>query len=245
MSEELGNIEFSLTNLISGLTFCSFILGIINLTVYYYFFHFNVFSYIELSEIAIQVIKDGILILLPIIILLISIIFKGKTINASTSNAIKQKNYNVIRYLIILGIILIGIFIFYEYFINKISLPFLLYFIFSFFAPYIWDLPFKIKRHLEQNSGIKINAFSFVLLSAVILCITGGVFNALIKVDSVKYKHINSGTYILMGKDTIKSNDNYYYFGRTKNYVFFYNEKTQYTDIYQEKDINKLSIHFY
>ncbi|WP_299291025.1 hypothetical protein [uncultured Mucilaginibacter sp.] len=244
MSEELGNIEFNLTNLITGLTLCSFVLGITNLTVYYYFFSFNVFDYIELSEIAIRVIKDGIMILLPIVVLVIStLFFNGKTIISSPARSNRNVN-KLVRYLIITGFLLLASFIFYEYITSKISLPFFLYFIFSFFTTYVWELPFVIKKKLEFNFGIKINMFSLILLSAVILCLTGGILNSLIKVDSVKDKHAYTGTYILIGKDTIISTKRYYYFGRTNNYIFFYNEITKATDVYPGKDINKVSIKF-
>lgn len=242
MSEELGSIDFNLTNLITSLTLCSFVLGITNLTVYYYFFSFNIFDYIELSEIAIHVIKDGIMILLPILILVISaIFFNGKTVIPSNVRGNKTPK-RIIRYLIIIGILILAIFITYEYITSKISLPFFLYFIFSFFTPYIWEFPFKIRRKLELNFGIKINTFALILLFAIVLCLTGGIFNSLIRVDFVKEKHGYTGTYILVGRDTIMSTKNYYYVGRTNNYVFFYNEKTKATDVYPEKDVDKISI---
>lgn len=115
--------------------------------------------------------------------------------------------------------------VFSSYFSSVIVVAFALYF----------------KRIYEENYHRSFNSKYITVVTACtcILFLTVAI-SATDSVDVLTYS--TYGTYIEIGAKKIASNENYYYIGRTKNFIFFYNSKNNQTDVFQNKDITKLSI---
>jgi hypothetical protein len=243
---DIPRLEFNYSKFIAGLTICAFLLGVLYPLVYYSFFFFNVFDYIELAEIAIHVIKDGAYLLFPYLLFYyIGFVYSSNKDTAKTTGIpITIKYYKFFRFLVwTIAIMLFGSLI-YAYIIDRISLPILLLNVMFFLYVYIVDIPKDLSKKILSKGGLQINGVEYFFMQCVVIIIYLGTMHGLIMADSVKNLHSTSGTYIIVNnKDTIKSNKTYYYIGRTNNYVFFYNAKNRFVDIFPEKDINKVSLH--
>lgn len=230
--------ELSITTIISYLTICSFTFGSSYLIIYYSFFYFNVFNYIDLNEIVTHIIRDEILVSIPYLFVLFTMLSHEKeAVDSSSSTEIKRRN---ILLLIISAFVIF--FFSYCYFTNKIDKPLVLILLFtsivSFFVGYGFSFRNTLKKLLLEKYTFK----NYLLIFLLVISICTSFIFSLLRVEKVKYLHSNNGSYIIAGKDTIKSTNTYYYIGRTNNYVFFYNEKTEFTDVFSEKDISKVSI---
>jgi hypothetical protein len=86
----------------------------------------------------------------------------------------------------------------------------------------------KMNFSLPDNNNIKWAILFLILIGNVILISVSGIIYA----DSVKRDHLFKGTSITINNIEIKSNDSCYYIGKTHGYVFFYNEKDTSAIIY-------------
>ena len=229
MDNESQKSSLSYTQFIAGASLCAFLMGILYPFTYYAFFSFNVFDYMELNEITIHVIRDGMIILLPYFLFYYIGFVHSTSTNSSMTN---METYDKVtttnkffRYFLRIGLAISYVFYIYEYIIGKTTLPMLLFFIFTSFYAYIVEIPVLVRNKLHSSIGYTINSIEYLLVITIVLTIYGSVTLGLTRADSVKFGHSTTGTYIIMNKDTVKSDSKYYYIGRTNNYVFFYNEK--------------------
>lgn len=246
MDNENQKSSLNYGQFIAGTSLCAFLMGILYPFTYYAFFFFNVFDYMELNEIAIHAIRDGMIILLPYFLFYYIGFIHSKSSNSIANNETNDRVRTTSKfflYFLRIGLAVLYAFYIYEYVRGKTTLPMLLFFIFSSFYAYIIEIPVLIRNKLLPSLGYKINAVENLFLITIVLTMYGSITLGLTRADSVKFSHSTTGTYILMNKDTIKSDSKYYYIGRTNKYVFFFNEKLHFVDVYPEKDINKLSLH--
>ncbi|CAN5400171.1 hypothetical protein BH09BAC6_BH09BAC6_10860 [soil metagenome] len=233
--------DFKITDIITGITTCAFILGAIDPMVYYGFFYFNVFDYIELSEIATHIIQYEIIIIFPFSVgILLFRYFYFERVRMKRLD----ENQRIPKGLIILAVIsYMGLFT--GFFITDIiSLPLFLVFSLAllFAVTANWFIFSKLNFTFDKLFGRGINIFNRMFLLVLSVNIILGLSFSLVKVDSVKFKHLSKGTYIVREKDTIKSTSVYYYIGKTNKFVFFYDAKEKVVDAYPESTIKKYSL---
>jgi hypothetical protein len=243
MMEE-GNVRgITTTKFIAGLTIVGFAYGIIYSVVYYGFFSFNVFEYIDLNEIITHAIKNCIFLFFPYII--------GWSIGVSRKinyerPAVPVKRRSFLRRNIFLFInisLFIGIAI--SWYLQIFKTPMALFLVLSFFSSWLPKIAKFLNAKFSEKYDIKIDIYAHTLLESIVVVIYGATMYGLLEANNVLNYNSTKNTYIIVKSDTIKSNSNYYYIGKTNNYLFFYNSKKQSTDVYPEKDINKISLHHY
>lgn len=240
--------ETTTAQLVTTITFLSFIVGVTNLTIYYFPFPFNVFEYIELSEIITHSIKYAFYIFfLSLIMGYLTLQYdsyrskrtlRKPNLIEKTPNLDKLKtklNYGVLSLMVLLIVYVI------KYFSKGFSMwdsiyivcliSLLLLAIFVTFCDYL-----KSEHEYEIPKKLMILGF------ASILTIMGSSIWSVCQLQQTFVNKNQGGSYIIVSRDTIKSNMNHFYIGRTKGYVFFYNYNTKTTDIYHDKDISKLQI---
>lgn len=85
---------------------------------------------------------------------------------------------------------------------------------------------------------------NFPQYSGVLSLVVLGLFESGYgNVKKIKKYHYSFGTTLMTEKDTIKSDLSFYYAGKTRNYVFWYNEKDSAITVIPISDVKKLIIH--
>lgn len=240
----------TLAQLVTSITFLSFIFGVTNLTVHYFYFSFNVFEYIELSEIITHSIRDAVYIFTLLLLIVYSAFFYTVYFSSQKklwlSNFIsKISNSNkfkaISRYSEFFIVILLIIWCTLEYFFKSFSM-------YNSIGTgvivslLLMTMLMRSSVFLKSSYNYEISKKITVLGFASIFTIMGSWISSVYNLQQTLLERNQGGSYIIINRDTIKSNMNHYYIGRTKGYVFFYNNNTKTTDVYPDKDISKLQI---
>ena len=226
--------------------------GIINQSVYYSIFNINIFEYTDLTELLLNTLNHLIIIIIPTLLIASTIAYivdrilvkrlqhltLAELIDYSSNNPIKKKTKSTF-YWIAFGLFILYVITFLlEYFIFKKFLPlnilqgaivmsFML--VLGFYMDYF---PGTYKSFFGREVDNRLYVIIFTSIVLLGISTFKGVHNGI-----ETKRNLTKGFYIINDKDTIRSTNNYYYVGKTKGYVFCYNELTRYTDVYSDKDI--------
>jgi hypothetical protein len=239
------------------ITLCCLGIGILNLKICYFLFNIDILAYVEVNEIIFETFTN---------LLVCLIFFLGQAalaelftffryrllkITKSTDKRIKSgitfslKTLHITYFFIVITIT--GFFWGYINLIDndkmKVIHKELMFFGISMYVinlillTFVFYVDLIFKTIYFRSFNAKFN----IVLKAVYFALFYTVLNS---VNSVAHIKILStyGTYIKIGNNKIISTQDYYYIGRTKNYVFFYDVLKESTDVYQNKDITVLSL---
>lgn len=249
-----NDVISKITSFLPLLTVMVLIFGVINLIIYYGFFGVNILSYLEISEILPLILKDFLFTIAGLVIGTFAgylspdkkqIEQRNNSIAKAkeTTGSLKRLYYYAKAYPIIF-VFIIGLFInaITYFFIkhNKESLISLSILQCVFIAAFI--IPELIEVKLYRNRSIQINQTVKNLILVLIVLVGWGIYKGVEKYFAVKYRHKFTGTTIIINGVKIISNDKYYFIGRTKSTIFFYNSVNNYTDIMPTTNLTKVSI---
>ena len=232
-------------------------MGAIKQILFYKSFNFNVIEYIELSEVLILFLND---IFYLILMIIMGVIFEfvqtskyelnkieniQKAIKQSENFGERIKNYYRLYKEGLWAIFFLGILDLVIYITSKtMNENIHLLFIFSVamcFTMIIWtEIKLKIKRLSGDNISTRMNNLIvvFIVISAFF---SNNIFN---EIRSVKKDKIYYGTEIHYKKFNNKmkfiSDSTSYYIGKTKNFVFIFQELNNSTKIIPVKNIDQI-----
>lgn len=220
--------KYNFENLIKISVPLIILLGIVQLTSYYYQFNVPIIEYLDLSEISTLFLND----LTTYLFFIIPIFF---LIDINNSTLVPSKIILTIISFVLLIVINI---------INE-ELYFDSLYYFSFFSLILFFIPIlalidikriKILRRIEITSTVLwifSTYFFFVILFIISI---NGAANA----KEVKNNYVFFGTEITIDTTIIKSDSSFYYIGKTRNYIFFYDAKTKTPIIYPGVRVSKI-----
>ena len=260
-NSKTDDIISSLTDYFPVLSIIGLGYGIINQYSYYLPFNINILEYTDFSELLLDTLNHLIIIVIPglfIIILLTSIIFKildkqdkqltnldvpGQLEYFNRASTRYSRRKKIITWIMFSGYSALILLYVGEYFLYKIFniLNFLFALLNGFFGMsfilYLDYFPPIFKKIFNKEISKRL----YVLIACCIIFLWIAICNGLYRSNKVK-NHSTLGTYAIIGKDTIKSTKKYFYIGKTKGYLFFYNDSTKHTDVINSKDMKILSI---
>jgi hypothetical protein len=237
------------------LTLISLGIGIVKELVYYYFFHLDILNYIDVNEILLgtvtNLIKCILIILATQVFIEIFIFLRIRILKISDYNksnsaiTLTLKSANIITIIILVIYALIFILFYNKFNTEKIvsvnqEWQFFLETYFTMGLLLIFSvIYFPLIYQTNYSKSINSRYIKIVIAGITILSWT---INFSVK-EATETKLLSTfGTYIEIGGKKIMSDQNYYYIGRTKSFVFFYDTKEDYTDVYQSKDITLLAL---
>jgi len=237
------------------LTLISLGIGIVKELVYYYFFHLDILNYIDVNEILLATVTNLIKCVLIILSTQIFIeIFIYLRIRILKINDYNKSNTEITFTLklanIITTIILVIYALIFILFYNKFTSERIFsvsqewhFFLATYLATGLLLIFSVIYFPLiyQTNYSKPINSRYIKIVIAGITILSWTINFSLKEVTETKFL-ATFGTYIEIGGKKIISDQNYYYIGRTKSFVFFYDTKEDYTDVYQSKDITLLAL---
>jgi hypothetical protein len=239
------------------LTLISLGVGVLSLLVYYYPFHLDILTYTNINEIllgtAISLIKCIVLFLFTQAVGHVFAYQRVRVLKIVDSNdsrlmvKINLKTINIIMILVftcltilfilflrlIEGVDFLGedvgtdfrTIVIGTYIYSLLSSAFVLY-----FEPIYRRLYFK---------SVTFDYINIVFIGTFIIIHTIGFSLK----DAVNARLLSTyGTYMTIGSKRIVSDENNYYIGRTRDFIFFYNAERNFTEIYQSKDVTLLSL---
>lgn len=97
----------------------------------------------------------------------------------------------------------------------------------------------KIYEYLStlDETTKKYFAATFAMLSLLVISSFQGKFEA----DQVKEEHIYSGTSIHLENQNIISNNDFYFIGKTSEFIFFFNQKGKYVRAYPINSVSEIT----
>jgi len=230
-----------------------FVLSIFKQTLYYYYFNLDVLSFIELNEVIVEYI-NSLFFTLSIFIfstafafLTLPILKKPAALPVRTFFKNMSSGNTTLPMVIFLTIITIthsilfingsvqftSIYWYREF--AKVRLT--QYLISVAISILILHIPFRlIGKGLVEFDKIKFYTYT------ILICLFG--FSIGDGRNECYQTKLNStyGTSFTLGTKIYKSTPTYYYIGKTKNYVFYFNSVNESTTAYQMKDITSLNI---
>jgi hypothetical protein len=232
-------------------------LGVIRLHFFYGEFGVTIENFLDFSEIITSFFDILILIIIQFILSWFQSYFLRNNDDAEYKNEIfeklKQKSHIFKRLkiyilyfgdLIITYLIYILIGILYHFFIQPIKIESLIFFLITIgicFSLGIFIMEIEIKHNKYKFSESEIKSTKILMFSLISISIV--VLISYIQANNIKTEKNTFGTKIIL-KDSkeIISDENNYFIGNTKNYVFFYHEKSKITDVIPLSEIKQLSI---
>lgn len=239
-----------LSHLVTTITFLSFIFGIAKLTLFYGKFSFDVFEYIDIAEIFNNTIRDAFYIAVPFLIINFynySLIGKGiSTYQKDMSDVQIQRADKRIKFFVDVTMGLVAVYylvrIIISYF-NNTTINYNYVVVLIFYAVvFILRILISFDKHLKTNHNYQIPKNIMIVLFLSIGMILAAAITTLYRTNHITPTSNDNNTFIILKDDTIKSTTKYYYIGRTKNYIFFHNDTSGFTDVFPDKDVRKVSI---
>lgn len=231
------------------------IAGLLKQIIYYAFFNIPIVHFIELNEVPVLFSED----ILHIIILLVIMLFVGH-LGSTTKTNIKLRRFNIgyyrenelfLRaikyvsgnYINLFGLVFILVLLVSKYFENhemRVTTKYLLIIDTAFFIIRFGFLEVKrglyLKKELEKkNENIELGFSLFVLAINLIL-----IFSVQ-EVERVKYGHKYSNVNIVTDAEILSSDSMYFYIGRTKNYVFFHDLKSDMSRVIPSNRVQEMN----
>ena len=237
--------HISLTEGLGILSVILLITGFVKFIIYYKFFNIPIIEYIEPTEI-ITLFADNIataagailLLILPYIKILLSLILSN-TIN-SILTVINEWSVPILSFLLITEIMILMIILLFKS--NKIEIFELTSY--SVIIPIIITIiPLFIifvnsYSNISLSNGILIVISLSISFFAMILLAT---INEIVKVKKYGYY---SKIIVRFENEIISSTNNFYYVGKTKNFVFFYSSHEQSSTVYSSKNLKSITYNF-
>lgn len=219
--EQLG-VGIEIVPIVIGLII---VIGTIYINAYYYYgYKFRVATYLEISEILLLSFVDlgqfsETLLIASFILLFLKFFYFIEKLRGSKNKALFNELVTCVSIVMILNEILFRG--------NKFSS---IIFIVSVSTLTLFILP---------RFNIKITAFTAVISVILFVFLETGLMNH----ESVNKNHYSFGTSLITEKDTLVSDSSYYYVGKTRNYVFWYNSKDSAMTVIPMNGIKKIIIH--
>ena len=230
------------------------LIGSFKVYVYYSLFDIDVFQYIELTELFTLTYKDLVLfILMTAFLNLIIFIIQPKNeieyISDSINNTLDESN--IIKRLIVYGrdagnyiiflivmVLYLPVFIFYsdrpfeeyiKHFLIGTSIYLTIFFVFEI----------RRKYYIIYKEYPKI-IYTKIALVIMIISISS-ILGSYSEFQSVKFSKKNYGTQVMLFDNIIVSDSNYYYIGKSKNYIFFHNDCDSTNQIFPMSEVKMIS----
>lgn len=241
----------SLLPLFGGFIFVS---GIIKMKLYYNSFNINIVDFLDASEIIFAFISDFIPYVVITLFMFLFLFFLDTKKDVEVrddykDNIILEKHLLrrlwlyiklfpiILIYAIVLILLLIATFIW-----NFSIIPFLIPFCIILAYQIYGILVLEYKRHYYNHY----KSFPSPTFTNIIL-IMGAFFmyvivNVYLDVNSVKESKKYLGTSFKIENNNIISDSTNYYIGKTKNYIFYYQEENKSTKVYPIKDMKEIEI---
>ncbi|WP_428329038.1 hypothetical protein [Mucilaginibacter sp.] len=256
--------KFSFAEYLSIMTGCTLLYGIITLEVYYACFRFNVFNFLDLKEIAALIVEN---LSAVILLIILSILYKDIALRV-ISNVIPQNDYNkfmseliqnrkrhVYKFFIFFAGIyaIVGVISYFTHLLSGTeSLTVLIAVSIVPLLFYIEKELIEIKKEYTLKSTQAIGIYLIGIIFLIYLPILQGLLKASLKYEyysrpiEIALKDKLKSDYFLLKTpdnkiDTITSNRNFFFIGKSSNYVFFYNRAHDNVEVYPNKDIIKYS----
>ncbi|UOR07469.1 hypothetical protein MUN82_10305 [Hymenobacter aerilatus] len=235
-------------------------IALLRLIMYYYYFGIDISSYIEFTEAL--TLSAPAFFLGALFISIMLIIFQLESRTNRNSEILKrlQLKLNAIGYKkrlkkyylnkeAIVTCFIYPLMFFALYFIikhfkapimlAKISLLFGIYMLLLAHYP---KLAYELRLgHLRRKKEV-LPQKNRMLIDAIALAVIFIGTVAILEAIYTEYASYPKEATYVTEDETIKSNDDYRFIGKTKNYLFYYNSKTDSYDVYHFDDFNKLTI---
>lgn len=247
------------SGLITGLLI---FLGFFKLWIYFSFFKINIINYLELTEIIVLFLNDVIILAFLIITSICFVIYvylwRGLTFNREKYEKrielFKSKNtfYKRLKYYILKKesfFVLMFIFALFILINNIISGADIINitvnivnttFIFLLLINRILDNELKLIYFVKHDMPFISHFFTY--LNYFLMALTAISFSALLSVNKVKNDYKYYGTEITIKDNIYKSDSTEYYIGKTRNYIFFYNDTSKVVNIFPMEEVSKISL---
>lgn len=237
------------TSLITGILIY---LGFFELWIYYKIFNLNIIYYIDFSEIIVSFLGD----ILILILISIGLIYSYYMFNIKFNLQEELKNIeekSKIKYSkrlvkilkgysgTFIGIFIIGIMIFFLFKTNVLKwigvviiLQNILYIPFDIIIQEI-RIAYYNKHKELASTNIFVYIFEFI---AILLMLS---FFTLNEAQSVK-NYYYYGTEVTINSNVMKSDSIEYFIGKTRNYIFFYNDTAKVARIFPMDDVKEIRL---
>jgi len=244
------DIVSQITRYIPLFSVLSLMFGSISLFAFYHNYGINIISYLELNEIISQTMKDFIVISFMGLIYVVSGYFLSftsfgenyKTICSNTSfiKAIISNRPFFIVVIVLISVITATVITSYR---NAIRIDTAQIYTATALLPLILLLTF-IELNRRSHSIVKVfpslETISIVLFSVVVIFMA--VTLSFLRHSTLKINDNYLKNSIVIDKKIIKSTPTYYFIGKTKEYVFFFNEKDSVADVFPISTIQQLTL---
>jgi hypothetical protein len=229
------------------------VFGMIKLSVFYSAFNINIFVFLDFDEILTSSLNDVIFVSLFLILGAFQGIALLEENDQNKKNKFDEKymenkspkrfvNYILHAWetppiIFLIVVILISHFIKkYSYLLSSFKL--VVYIMVAFFLLDFFILEFE--RHFRNKISKEAPRyiFGFLYLIGFMLILSGSL--ASLEVHYVKHFKYYKNVKFKINSEMIKSDENQYYIGKTRNYIFYYLEKTSETIVYPMKNVEAL-----
>ncbi|TSD67429.1 hypothetical protein FFF34_008570 [Inquilinus sp. KBS0705] len=243
------------TSLIPLLTIILLIFGATKQFSYYTYFNLNIFSYLELTELLPQTLFSFFQLLFYWLVSILITAFFNQIFYAETVKypiilpperperigelkaQISKVFWKIIIVVLALTLLTMGSY-YYSDILYKISKPlgFINKAYFHILVIVLITIVSMISLY-QLNLRVK---FFMVSIPISLALITSGFFEGNFEYNQVHSLHTHSNYYIKIGSNIIKSSNSYYYIGKTRSSVFYYNEKTDLVTVYPSNLITEM-----
>jgi len=250
MSSENSTLT-KINHLIPILSILLILYGVIKLTVYYTFFHINILSYLDFTELLPSILRDLMYSVIAVFLLLLISRISGNKKRAYNKENIAGQSWieSFKLYIHSYG------FISYAIILTALSLIVTLIMdrngFYDWFYRYSYWLVISVVSIVARELAFALDKYDSFLPNdrTAKLLITGTLLTVLLGVNRGLDNHHNQETginkntsYIEIGNRKVQSTKAYYYIGKTKSSVFFYDTLNGRTDIYPNSIITKMSL---
>lgn len=201
------------------------VVGTIYINAYYYYgYDFKVATYLDISEILLLSFVDlgQLLETIKLAFLLIAMVYLFLLLNKWRGSK-NTMTFNEVSTSGSIPIIISELF-----FKSNKPLP---VFILCLVTALVFYILSRLNFKIRSGTGV-ISLISLIFLET-------GIGNY----DLISKYHYSFGTTLVTEKDTLVADSSYYYAGKTRNYVFWYNEKDSAMTVIPMNDVKKLIIH--
>jgi magnesium-transporting ATPase (P-type) len=233
----------------------AYLFGAVRLQYFYSLFNFNALSYFEFGEILMQAFSDALTLIIFLFVLVgiigVSLFFK-RTPQANPNRPplklLKPFKVRLGEHIITFTIIIA---VFSLLIIRHVFGLFYSGENYEVYYSNLQDLIIElsgivmlVSTQLLKKAGIDLVKNRLVMsfiLGIISLMVYAVIFstNAIIK---IRFYHTTTGTSITTDKSIITSTKVYYYIGRSKDYIFFYDEKKKAVDVFPSSEVKKATI---
>jgi hypothetical protein len=221
------------------------ILGAINLIYFYSFFNIDISTYIDLTEIlslSLPFFIRATIISIPLTVFVLSTA-KFSFNKPTDENTVSVKVKSVFGW----SIFLFGILYFYTILTGYLDYTLtwdlgIALFILLVSDYFMLKLMPSFTKQVKEAYGLEIE---ITIIPIIITMITISVFtivNTRHNARNIMYKGSFAFAEVQLDSTSIHSDSTYRYIGKTKSYIFFYNNKTSKSDAYSLSDAKRLTI---